>query len=98
LRVDAPRASLRCRSRCSALLDRHAPVDAVFFGRVVGRRLVVRTAVVPDDDVALAPPVTVLALGLDHALGQLVDQRVALLRLEPLDAKDLPRIEIEPLA
>jgi len=51
------------RVRGGALLDRDAPVDAVFLGRVVARRLVIRAAVVPDDDVALAPLVAVLAAG-----------------------------------
>src|SRR5437879_4227953 len=53
-------------ARGGALLDRDAPVDAVLLGRIVARRPVVRAAVVPDDDVARAPPVAVLALGLDH--------------------------------
>src|SRR5438477_441633 len=80
------------------LLDRDAPVDAVFLGWIVARRLVVRAAVVPDDDVALAPLVAVLAAGLDHVAGQLVDQLVALPRLHALDAQDLARIEVEALA
>src|SRR5258705_1202743 len=79
------------------LFDRHAPVDAVFLGRIVAGRLVVGAAIVPDDDVSLAPAVAVLALGLDHKPGQLVDQRVALLLLEALDAEDLARIEVQPL-
>src|SRR2546428_9657806 len=75
------------------LLDRDAPVDAVFLGWIVARRLVVRAAVVPDDDVALAPAVAVLPVGMDHALGELLDERVALGRREPVDGQDLARIE-----
>src|SRR5207244_13185092 len=55
-------------------------------------------AVVPDDDVPLAPPVAVLALGLDHPAGQLVDQRVALLLLEALDLENFAGVEVERLA
>src|SRR3989475_11331026 len=88
----------RARVRGGALLDRDAPVDAVFLGWIVARRLVVRAAVVPDDDVALAPLVAVLAARLDHVAGQLVDQLVALPRLHALDAQDLARIEVEALA
>src|SRR5262249_57809002 len=47
--------------------------------------------------VAAAPAVGVLTLWLDHPLRQLVDQVVALLRLQPLDAEDLARIEVEAL-
>src|SRR5262249_56719093 len=70
----------------------------VFLGRVVPRRLVVRAAVVPDHDIAAAPAVAVLTLGLDHPLGQLLDQVVALRLLQSLDAEDLARIEVEALA
>src|SRR6185369_11513441 len=80
------------------LFDRHAPVDAILLGRVITSRLVIRAAIVPDDDVARAPAVAILTLGLDHEPGQLVDQRVALLFLEALDAEDLARIEVQPLA
>src|SRR5207237_7932805 len=80
------------------LLDRDAPVDAVFLRWIIARRLVIRAAVVPDDDVALAPAVAVLALRLDHALGQLVDERVALVGLESLDCQNLAGIEVERLA
>src|SRR5262249_16616109 len=59
--------------RALALLDRHAPVYAVFVRRIVACRLVVRAAVVPDDDVALAPFVGVRGLGLDHVASQLLD-------------------------
>src|SRR5262249_49889256 len=51
-----------------------------------------------DHDVAAAPVVPVLALGLDHPRRQLLNQVVALLRVQPLDAEDLARIEIEALA
>src|SRR2546426_375472 len=81
-----------------ALLDRHAPVDAVFLGRIVARRLVIGAAVVPDDDVTLAPFVAVATVGLDHVAGQLLDQRVALLVVEALDSQDLSGIEVERLA
>src|SRR5678816_4428235 len=80
-----------------AILDRDAPVAAVFLRRVVAGRLVIRAAVVPDDDVPVAPPVTVLGVGLDHAVGQLLDQRIALALVEPLDAQDLSGIEVERL-
>src|SRR2546422_10383327 len=81
-----------------ALLDRHAPVDAVFLGRIVACRLVIGAAVVPDDDVTLAPCVAVATVGLDHVAGQLLDQRVALLVVEALDSQDLAGIEVERLA
>src|SRR5262245_63360901 len=80
------RRGSRCSGGAGALLDGHAPVDAVFLGRVITRRLVVGAAVVPDHDIAAAPAVAVLTLGLDHPLCQLLDQVVALLRLQPLDA------------
>src|ERR1700694_4867850 len=86
------------RVRGGALLDRDAPVDAVFLGWIIARRLVIRAAVVPDDDVALAPAVAVLPLRLDHAVGQLVDERVALVGLESLDLQNLAGIEVERLA
>src|SRR6266571_3913639 len=85
------------RARAGALLDRDAPVDAVFLGRIVARSLVVRAAVVPDHDVALSPRVAVGGLGPDHAVGQLFNDLVALALLETLDAQDLAGIEIEPL-
>src|SRR5204862_1824968 len=78
----------------STLLDRDAPVDAVFLGWIVARRLVVRAAVVPDDDVALAPAVAVLALRLDHAVGQLVDKSVSIVGLGSLDYQNLAWIEV----
>src|SRR5262245_61507649 len=100
--IAAPRSCVRLAERArrgsEALFDRHPPVDAVFLGRVIARRLVVRAAVVPDDDVALAPVVPVLRVRLDHALRQLVDDRVALVRLQTLDAQDLARIEVETAA
>src|ERR1700693_176599 len=85
-------------ARGGVLLDRDAPMDAVFLGRVVARRPVVRAAVVPDDDVALAPSVAVLGAGLDHAAGQLLDHLVALALFESLDAQDLAGIEVESFA
>src|SRR5204862_4584000 len=85
----------RARVRGGALLDRDAPVDAVFLGWIVARRLVVRAAIVPDDDVAFAPAVTVLPVGSDHARGELLDERIALGRREAVDGEDLARIEVE---
>src|SRR5262245_13351911 len=85
-------------NRPGALLDRHAPVDPVLLGRVIARRLVVRAAVVPDHDVALRPPMAILAARLDHVPLQLVDQRVTLRLLESLDPEDLAGIEVERLA
>src|SRR5512147_2864194 len=85
----------RERGRPGALLDRHAPVDAVFLRRVVARRPVIGAAVVPDHDVALAPRVAVPGPGLDHATGQLFDERVALPLAETLDAQDLAGVEVE---
>ena len=79
-------------------VDRHPPVDAVLLGRIVAGGQVVRAAVVPDDDVADAPLVAVLGVRLDHALGELVDDRVALGWLQALDAQDLARIEVQRLA
>ncbi len=73
-------------------------MDPVFLRRVVARRLVIGAAIVPDDDVALAPPVSILTLGLDHGARQLVDHRVALGRIEPVDPENFPRIEVERLA
>src|SRR5437763_13612467 len=91
-RMFAPRTFLVGRG--GMLVDRDAPVDSIFFGRVVAGGLVVRAPVVPDDDVALAPSVTVLALGLDHVPGQLLDQRVALPLLEPLAPQALTGIAV----
>ena len=65
-----------------ALLDRHAPVDAVLVRRIVPRRTMIRAAVVPDHDVADPPLVAVFAVRLDHVAGQLLDQLVALLRVQ----------------
>src|SRR5262249_59102098 len=80
-----------------ALLDRHAPVDAVLLGGIGARGLVIRAAVVPDHDVALTPLMAVLPRGLDHVAGELVDERVALRRLEPLAPENLARIEVHRL-
>ena len=43
-------------------------MDAVFLGRVVAGGFVIRAAVVPDDDVPLAPFVAVFRIGLDHVV------------------------------
>src|SRR5713101_3088611 len=80
-----------------ALLDRDTPVDAVFLGRIVARRLVVRAAVVPDHDVALSPRVTVRGIGPDHAVGQLFDDLVALALFETFDAPGLAGMEVGAL-
>ena len=45
--------------RSRAFLDRDAPVDTIFLGRVVARRLMIRAAIVPDDDISLAPLVAI---------------------------------------
>src|SRR5204863_8095062 len=95
---DLHRRDQRALRHHSALLDRHAPVDALFLRWIVARRLVIRAAVVPDDDVALPPAVTVFALRLDHALRQLVDHRVALVLVDSLDPQDLAGIEVEAFA
>src|SRR2546427_10331561 len=85
----------RARVRGGALLDRDAPVDAVFLGWIVARRLVVRAAVVPDDDVALAPLVAVLARGPGHVTGPLVDQLVALPPPPPPPAPEISRVQVK---
>src|SRR5262245_18676503 len=59
------------------LPDRYAPMDAVFLGRVVAGCLVVRAAVVPDHDIALAPFVRVVGPGLHHVGPQLGDEAFA---------------------
>src|SRR5207249_11941454 len=89
------RAAEKVGRHRDALLDRDPPVDAVLFRRVIARRPVVRAAVVPDDDVALAPLVAVLGVGLDHAFRQLRDDRVALLLVHALDPQDLARFDVE---
>ena len=82
---------LVCRqSLLRALLDRHAPVDAVLFRRVIARRLVVRAAVVPDHDVAHAPLVACIRPRAGSCARQLIDQHVAILRAEPFDQRILP--------
>src|ERR1700731_3993561 len=68
------------------IVDRDAPVDAVFLGRIVTGGAVIGAAVVPDDDVALFPFVVVLGVGRDHARGQFGDQRIA---LGALDADEI---------
>src|SRR3989442_14234523 len=78
-----------------ALLDRHAPVDAVFLGRIVARRLVIGAAVVPDDDVTLAPFVAVATGRLDYVAGQLLHPRCPLLVVEARDSQNLARGEGE---
>src|SRR5262249_45992443 len=81
-----------------AFLDRDTPVDAVLLWRVVAGGLVVRAAVVPDHDVALAPRVAILGVGLDHPARQLVYHRVALALGQALDPYDLAGIVVETLA
>src|SRR5262245_22803810 len=78
----------------SALLDGDAPVNAVFLGRIVPGRPVIGAPVVPDDDIALAPRMPVLRAGLNHALGQLLDELVALRELEAPDPQDLAGVEV----
>src|SRR5262245_43683660 len=82
----------------SALLDRHAPVDAVFLRWIVPGGAMVRAPVVPDDDVALLPLVPVFAAGLDHVARQLFDQLVSFGALDAFEADDLAGVEVEPFA
>ena len=77
------------------VVDRDAPMYAVFLRRVVAGGLVVRATVVPDYDIALAPDVMVLGVGYHHAFAQLCDQLVAFLVLDPDEVANLARIEIE---
>ena len=60
-------------------------MDAILFRWIVRRRLVISAAVVPNDDVALAPLVTVTATRLDHVSGQFFDQIVTLGLLQTFD-------------
>src|SRR2546427_432320 len=85
----------RARVRGGALLDRDAPVDAVFLGWIVARRLVVRAAVVPDDDVALAPLVAVLPRRLGPLTGPLRHPTLALPPPHPPRAPDVCPVEGE---
>ena len=80
------------------ILDRNAPVDALFFRRVIARRIVVRAAIVPDDDIASAPLVAVLVGRLRHESCHLVDDGRALGFFKTFDAEDLVLVEIEQLA
>src|SRR5207253_10260778 len=80
------------------VIDRDAPMDAVFLGRVVAGRPMIRAAVVPDHDVALMPDVMVFGVGHNHALFQLGDQRVAFLIVDADEVADLAGIEVERLA
>ena len=64
----------------NAILDRYAPVDAVFVRRIVAGGTVIRAAVVPYHDVADTPFVPVFAIGLNHVAGQFVDQCITLVR------------------
>ena len=66
---------------------------AVFLRRVVAGCLVVRPAIVPDHDVALAPDVMVLGVGHDHALAQFRDQFVAFLVRDADKIADLAGVE-----
>src|SRR5215813_12120723 len=79
----------------TVVVDRYPPMDTVFFGRVVARRLVIRAPVVPDDDVALAPFVPVFGIGLNHVGFELGDQHIALAAIGANDVDDLTGIEIE---
>src|SRR5437667_4004472 len=80
------------------VIDRDAPMDAIFLGRVVAGRPMIRAAIVPDHDVALAPDMMVFGVGHDHALFQLGDQRVAFLISDADQVADLAGIEVERLA
>ena len=70
-------------------------MDAIFLGRVVARRLVIRAAIVPDDDISLAPLVAILAGRLNHVGSHLLDDRIALLLLESFDTQDLALVKVE---
>src|SRR5262245_66197826 len=85
----APRRATR-----HALLNGHAPMDAVFFGWIVAGRLVVRATIVPDDDIALAPLVAVRGVRLDHVASKPPDQRVARLFRQTFDTQDFAGIEV----
>src|SRR5215210_7834500 len=90
--------STRTLARSRVILDRDTPVNAVFLRRIIGRRLVIRAAVVPDHDIALAPLVAILRRRLLHQRGQLRDDRLALVRCEPFELEDLVLIEVQELA
>src|SRR4051812_20776440 len=103
MRLASRRAARRrrpVRALCgeASTLDRDAPVNAVFFGRVIACRLVVRAAVVPDHDVAFAPLMTVLRRRVGHERSQFVDDRVALSGVDAFDAQDFVLVEIKQLA
>ena len=55
----------------------------------------IRAAVVPDHDVALAPLVAILGRRLDHVGAQFLDDRVALRLFEAFDAQDLSVVVVE---
>ena len=77
---------------------RYAPVYAVLFRRVVGRRDMIRTAIVPDDNVALAPLVPVLSAWLNHVVGQFFDHIFAFCLPQAFDVEDFAGIKIESFA
>src|SRR5258708_27498945 len=84
---------LRCfRDFDAEIVDRDAPVDAVFLGRVVTGGAVIGAAIVPDHDVALFPFVMVLGIGRDHPFFQFGDQLVSLRALNADEIDDLARI------
>src|SRR5580704_785004 len=64
------------------IVDRDTPVDAFFIGRIVAGRLVVRAAIVPDDDVALFPDMVVFGLGRHHRSAKLGDDIVTFRALD----------------
>src|SRR5215216_4831982 len=84
--------------RSCVVFDRDAPMYTVFFRRIIARRLVIRATVVPDDDVALAPVVTILTRRLDHVGVHLLDDRIALGGIDSEDIEDLALIVIEQRA
>src|SRR5687767_11373614 len=90
--------SLSPSRRSAVVFDRYAPVNAVFLRRIVSCRLVIGAAIVPDDDVALAPLVAILARRLHHHHAELLDNRVALRLVEALDAQDLAVVVVEERA
>src|ERR1035438_4406889 len=78
-------------------LNRDAPMDAILLRRIIARRAVVGTAVVPDHDVADPPLVPVLPLRLHHVGFKFVDQVIAFGSFRALDREDLAGIEIQRL-
>src|SRR4051794_27090703 len=82
-------------SGLGVLLDRHTPVDAILLRRIIAGGLMIRTAVVPDHDIADMPLVTILSVRLHHIGLELGDQVIAFGLFRALHGKDLARVEIQ---